>query len=104
MTGPPSTSHAVVGWRAVLSALATDTVAILPGFMTAGVAVQIRQDIGLSLTDLGISIGVFFGSAAVASAPMGTLVERWGWAKSLRLAAFLAGVSFAGVGLIAQSS
>jgi predicted MFS family arabinose efflux permease len=94
----------VVGWRAVLSALATDTVAILPGFMTAGLAVQIRQDIGLSLTDLGISIGVFFGSAAVASAPMGTLVERWGWAKSLRLAAFLAGVSLAGVGWMAQSA
>jgi predicted MFS family arabinose efflux permease len=93
-----------IGWRPVFSALATDTVAILPGFMTAGLAVQIREDIGLSLTALGISLGVFFGSAAVASAPMGALVERWGWAKSLRLAAVLAGLSLTAVGLLAQSA
>ena len=93
-----------IGWRAVIAALATDMVAILPGFMTAGLAVQIREDIGLSLTGLGVSIGVFFGSAALASAPMGALVERWGWARSLRSAAALAGLSLAGVGWVAHSA
>lgn len=97
-------SSPAIAWRPVLSALATDTVAILPGFMTAGLAVQIRQDIGLSLTALGISLTVFFGSAAVASAPMGALVERWGWVKSLRFAAILAGSSLAAVGWLAQSA
>ena len=93
-----------IGWRAVVSGLATDTVAILPGFMTAGMAVQVRADIGMSLTGLGIALGIFFGSAAVASAPMGALVERWGWSKSLRVAALLAGGSLAAVGWLAQSA
>ncbi len=104
MAGPTVTPKAAIGWRPVVLALATDTVAILPGFMTAGLAVQIREDIGLSLTTLGISLGVFFGSAALASAPMGALVERWGWAKSLRFAAFLAALSLIAVGWLAQSA
>lgn len=98
----PATSR--IGWRAVLSGLATDTVAILPGFMTAGMAVQIRADIGMSLTGLGIAIGVFFGSAAIASAPMGALVERWGWSKGLRVAALMAAGSLASVVWLAQSA
>lgn len=101
MTGPDATS--AIGWRAVVAGLATDTVAILPGFMTAGMAVQIRADIGMSLTSLGIALGIFFGSAAMASAPMGALVERWGWSKSLRVAALLAAASLAAVGWLAQS-
>lgn len=93
-----------IGWRAVLSGLATDTVAILPGFMTAGMAVQVRADIDMSLTALGIAIGVFFASAAIASAPMGALVERWGWSKGLRVAALLAAGSLAATGWLAQSA
>ena len=104
MVDDGAASERVIGWQAVITALATDMVAILPGFMTAGLAVQIREDIGLSLTGLGVSIGVFFGSAAVASAPMGVLVERWGWARSLRSAAVLAGLALAGVGWVAQSA
>jgi predicted MFS family arabinose efflux permease len=99
-----SSTHSPIGWRAVLSGLATDTVAILPGFMTAGMAVQIRADIDMSLTALGVAIGVFFGSAALASAPMGALVERWGWSKGLRVAALLAAASLASVGWLAQSA
>lgn len=85
-------------------AVATDTMSVLPGFMTAGMAVQIRDDIGLSLSSLGISIGVFFGAAAVASAPAGRLVERFGWAYSLRAAAVLAGTSMVGVAVLVHST
>lgn len=90
-------------WRPVLAAAATDTVSILPGFMTAGLAVQIRDDIGLSLSALGISIGVFFGSAALASAPAGRLVERIGWTRSLKAAALLAAAAMVGVALLVHS-
>ena len=93
-----------IGWRAVGTGLATDTVAILPGFMTAGMAVQIRADIGMSLTGLGVALGVFFGSAAIASAPMGALVERWGWSRSLRVAALLAAGALGTTGWLAQSA
>ncbi len=101
MAGPATSP---IGWRAVASGMATDTVAILTGFMTAGMAVQIRTDIGMSLTGLGIALGVFFGSAAIASAPMGALVERWGWSKGLKVAALLAGASLAATGWLAQSA
>jgi MFS family permease len=67
-------------------------------------AVQIRADIGMSLTGLGVALGVFFGSAAVASAPMGALVERWGWSRGLRFAALLAAGSLAAVGWLVQSA
>lgn len=99
-----SANRSAVGWRAVAAGLATDTVAILPGFMAAGMAVQIRADIGLSLTGLGVALGVFFGSAAIASAPMGALVERWGWSRGLRFAAVLAAGSLAAVASLAQSA
>ena len=99
-----STATSPIGWRAVLTGLATDTVAILPGFMTAGMAVQIRVDVDMSLTALGVAIGVFFGSAALASAPMGALVERWGWSRGLRIAALLAATSLAATGWLAQSA
>ncbi|MDR9450356.1 MAG: MFS transporter [Acidimicrobiia bacterium] len=104
MAVPAGRSTTAIGWRAVITGLATDTVAILPGFMTAGMAVQIRADIGMSLTGLGVALGVFFGSAAVASAPMGALAERWGWPRSLRIAALAAGASLAATGWLAQSA
>lgn len=100
----PVTSSPSIGWRAVVSAVATDTVAILPVFLAAGLAVQIGDDIGLSLTGLGIAVGLFFGAAALASAPMGRVAERWGWARSLRVAALAATASLLGTALLARSA
>lgn len=77
---------------------------MLPGFLIAGFAVQIRADIGLSLTALGLLIGTFFGVAAVVSPAMGRLSEKAGWAAGLRLAAALTAVSLAGVGWLADST
>lgn len=104
MIGDAAEPENAISWRVVAVAWATDTIAILPGFMTAGMAVQVRDDIGLSLAGLGVSLGLFFASAAVASVPMGALVERWGWSKSLRFAASLAGAGLLGVGWLAQSA
>ena len=68
---PRSTSDAqqdpvrAIAWRGVVPAFLTTTVGMLPGFLLAASAVQIREDVGLSLTGLGILIGVFFGLFAV---------------------------------------
>lgn len=77
---------------------------MLPGFLLAGAAVQIRNDIGLSLSGLGILIGTFFGVAAIVSPAMGRLSERAGWAAGLRLATVLTALSLGGVGWLANST
>jgi cyanate permease len=93
-----------VAWRGVIPAFVTTTAGMLPGFLLAGFAVQIRNDIGLSLTSLGVLIGTFFGVAAAVSPTMGRLSERAGWATGLRLAALMTAVSLAGVGWVAEST
>ncbi|MDJ0923205.1 MAG: MFS transporter [Acidimicrobiia bacterium] len=102
MTAQPH-PQAAVAWRGVVPAFAATAVGMLPGFLIAASAVQLRADIDFSLTGLGILIGVFFGVAAVVSPPMGRLSERVGWAAALRLAALLAALSLGGVGWLADS-
>lgn len=94
----------MVAWPAVIPAFVATTAAMMPGFLVAGFAVQIRADIGLTLTGLGLLIGTFFGMAALASPIMGRLSETIGWARALRLAAALTTVSLAGVGWVANTT
>jgi len=104
-TGPPPVAtNRTVAWRAVIPVFFAVTIGILPGFLTAGLAVQINADIGLTLTGLGLLIGVFFGAAAVMSPSMGKLTERLGWATALRIATLLATVSLAGIGWLSGST
>ncbi len=91
-------------WRAVLTATGIDAISILPGFLVASLAVRLHDDLGLTPGDLGVVIGVFFGSAAIASVPAGRLAERIGWAPSLRIAALLASVAMAAIALLAHSA
>lgn len=101
---PVERSSPLVAWRAVVPAFVTTTVGMLPGFLLAASAVQIRADVGLSLTGLGLLIGVFFGAAALVSPSAGQLAERVGWAASLRLAGALAVASLGGMGLLGRSN
>ena len=50
----------------------------LPIFMTGALGVQIRDEVGLSATQIGVSMGVSFGVAALMSAPMGRVAQRIG--------------------------
>lgn len=77
---------------------------MMPAFLTAGLAVQIRTDISLSLTALGLLIGSFFGIAGVASTWLGNVTERLDWATALRTATLLSMVSLGGIGLAASST
>ena len=94
----------LVAWRGVAPAFVATMASMLPGFLIAGLAVQIRADIGLSLSGLGILIGVFFGSAAVVSPAMGRFAESSGWANGLRVATVLTGISLSGIGWLATST
>ena len=55
----PTEPRRVIAWRGVIPAFVTTTAGMLPGLLLAAMAVQIRADVGLSLTGLGLLIGVF---------------------------------------------
>ncbi|MDQ3767041.1 MAG: MFS transporter [Actinomycetota bacterium] len=72
---------------------------ILPVFLTGALAVQMRPEVGLSVSDLGTATAVFFLASAVSSSFAGRLAEIVGASIGMRsamtLAAFVcAGISF----------
>ncbi|MFQ5381265.1 MAG: MFS transporter [Dehalococcoidia bacterium] len=85
--------------RATAFASAVATAGVLPVFLTGGLAVQIAADLGFSESKLGLAVATYFATSALASAPLGRLAQRIGFASSLRLAAALSAVALAGIAL-----
>jgi predicted MFS family arabinose efflux permease len=104
MSAQTAEPERLVAWRGVVPAFIATMASMLPGFLIAGFAVQIRADIDLSLSGLGILIGVFFGSAAIVSPAMGRFAESAGWANGLRVATVLTAISLSGIGWLATST
>jgi predicted MFS family arabinose efflux permease len=71
---------------------------MLPSFLTAALVVQIGLDTGLTLTGLGVIIGLFFGMAALVSPTAGRLSEHVGWANGLRISTLLSAVALGTIG------
>jgi MFS family permease len=49
-----------------------------PGLLVGGLAPEIRADLALSRAALGLAVAVCWLAAAVASAPAGRFVDRFG--------------------------
>lgn len=83
--GPPG-GPADPGWGrpALLGVLGT-TAVILPAFLTGAVAVQLRDDLELSESAIGLAIGAFFAGSALGSAWLGRAAERLGARPALAL-------------------
>ncbi|HEY6423188.1 MAG TPA: MFS transporter [Pseudonocardiaceae bacterium] len=82
---PPSTS--MRGGAAVLLAVgAAVTVGTLPVFLVGGLAVQLRAELGLSMSLLGLAGAMFFAASALAARPLATVTERIGPTTALRIA------------------
>lgn len=79
--------------RAVLSAIAISATGGVPALLLGSVGVQVKEDIALSDTELGVAIAVFFLVASLASATMGRVVDSIGWRSAFRLLASLTAVS-----------
>ena len=95
--------HEVLNRRPVLLAVAVVTATVLPAFLTGGLAVQVRGELGSGAAALGLSVAAFFVSSALASAVMGRLVERIGAHRGMRLAALGSAASLLGIALLAGS-
>jgi MFS family permease len=91
------------GRRAVLLAVAVATAGVLPGFLTGGLAVQIRGELGFGQGALGVAVAVFFAASALASAVSGRVVERVGSSSGMRLAAAVSAASLLAVAVLAGS-
>ncbi len=90
---PSASSRAWVG--ASLGTLCSS----LPAFLTGALAVQIRDDLGFSITLVGFMLGTAFASAGLWSAPMGRVAQMLGPGRALRL-----GLSGSGIVMIALAA
>jgi MFS family permease len=95
--------HDALNRRPVLLAVAVVTATVLPAFLTGGLAVQVRGELGFGAAALGLAVAAFFSFSALASAVMGRLVERIGAHRGMRLAALGSAASLFGVALVAAS-
>ncbi|MDN5748504.1 MAG: MFS transporter [Pseudonocardia sp.] len=89
--------------RAVVGAVSTTTVSVLPVFLTAGLTVQISAELGFDPAGLGLVVALYFAVSAFASLPCGRLVERYGAGPTSRIAVVGAAVVMAAVALFARS-
>jgi MFS family permease len=74
----------------LLVAVGVSTVGALPAFLLSAQYVLVSGELGLDERALGLAVGVFFASAALASAPSGTLADRLGPRRSMVLAGGIA--------------
>jgi MFS family permease len=92
-----------LGARAAAGAVAVTTVSVLPIFLTGGLAVQISAELGFDPAGLGLVVALYFGVSALASLPVGWLVERVGAGLTSRIAVLGAAALMLIVALAARS-
>lgn len=91
------------GWRTwPIVALGTMCSAF-PVFLTGALGVQLRDEVGLSATEIGLSMGASFTVAALLSAPMGRLAERLGPRRGFRTGLITSLVSMLALAAFARS-
>lgn len=78
-------------------------VSTLPVFLTGASFLQLQSDIELSLTSLGAVTAAFFTTAALASRPLGKLVERLGWRRSMQMNALVSAVVLVLISVVVES-
>ncbi|HKH75419.1 MAG TPA: MFS transporter, partial [Rubrobacteraceae bacterium] len=101
--GEGETAPGRPSYRPVLLAVAVATVGILPPFLTGGLAVQIRVELGFGAGALGLLVAVFFAASALFSVVSGRVVERIGSSRGMRLSALTGACSMTAVAVLADS-
>ena len=74
-----------------------------PVFLTGALGVQLRDDIGLTATHVGLAMGSSFGVAALLSAPMGRIAERLGPRGGFRVGLATSALAMLAVALLARN-
>ncbi len=92
-----------LNFRPVLLAVAVATTGVLPAFLTGGLAVQVRGELGFNEAALGLAVALFFVSSSASSVIFGRVVERIGSHRGMRLAALGSATALLGVAVFARS-
>lgn len=87
----------------MLLAVAVATCGVMPAFLTGGLAVQVREQLGFGEAALGLAVALFFTSSALASAVFGRVVERIGAQRGMQIAAVGSALSLLGIAIFARS-
>jgi len=73
-------------FRVGAGSVAVTTATVLPVFLLGAMAVQVGGELGFDPAALGLVVALYFGVSALVSLPVGRLVERWGSARTSRVA------------------
>ena len=87
----------------MLLAVSVATVGVLPSFLTGGLAVQIRGELGFGAGALGLAVAIFFVFSSVSSALAGRVVERIGSHAAMRASSLVGVLSLVAVAVLAGS-
>jgi MFS family permease len=90
--------------RLLLISVLTITASALPVFLVGAAFIQMGPELGFSAAGLGVLTAVFFLSSALASAPLGRVVERIGWRTAIRVNAAVAGLVLVTIGTVVDSA
>jgi MFS family permease len=86
----------------VIAGTALIVAGVLPGFLTASLAVRIRGDFSFSASVLGLAVAIFYLTCMLSSTPAGHLVERIGARRGMLLGAALTAGSCLAVAALAD--
>jgi MFS family permease len=96
-TDPPVAAVAVT--PAMLAAVLQTVLGILPAFLLGAMSVQIRTDIGLTASQLGGAVMVFFLVSGLVYAAAGSFIERLGTVRATTIGVVCATASLMGIGI-----
>jgi len=88
---------------AMIVGTATVVVGTLPVFLTGALAVELTSELAFGSTGLGLAVAVYRLTGAAASPWLGSLADRLGTVRAIRLAAFIAAIGTFGIALTANS-
>ena len=88
---------------ALMSAVSSQTAAVIPAFLVGALALEMGDELRFSEGSLGGAVAFFFLLAAVISPYAGTLSDRLGPQRSLRIANLLSGAAVLLVATVAYS-
>lgn len=89
--------------RTLAVVVAVGAAGVMPAFLVGALSLQVRRDLDMGVTGIGVAVAIFFVAAAVGSRPLGRLAERIGPSVAMRACGLGAAVCLFAIGGLARS-
>ena len=90
--------------RAATTAVTVTTAGVLPAYLVGVLWVQLRTDLGVGPSLLGLLVAAFFATSAVSALFAGALVRKLGSIRVVRLSGLTAALAMLGVAVAARDT